>query len=106
MPNDIPTTQFEADFDAVEERQSTTFTFSGSEYSGIINARTDTDATRDPGFIREFAFSISCKVSQFSTVPNIGATFTTLNSGSYQVMERTYSADRLVIVFDLDTIHK
>ena len=107
MANDIPTAVFESDFNAVKERQATTFTFSAAEYSGIVHQRTDKDKTEDAGFIREYDLLFSVRLSQFApSAPVIGSTFSALLGKSFKVLEIIISPCQLIATYKLDTIHK
>lgn len=106
MPSDIPTDVLEADFDAVETRNETTFTFSAASYVGIVHERDDSDKTEDAGFIREYDFAISCKLSQFASAPTVGSVFSALLGKSFKVREIKISPCQLIATYKLDTIHK
>lgn len=107
MPSDIPTDQFEADFDAVSARNSVTFTHAGQTgIVGIPSERRVREQNLMPGVLEEYDFAITVLMSDFNTPPAVGDTFTALNSASYRVMSIRISPDALVGEFQLDTIHK
>lgn len=106
MPSDISTTVFEDDFDAVSDRQATTFTFSSASYVGIVHQRNDSDKTQDAGFLREYDFRIDCRLSQFASAPTIGSVFTALLGKSFKVHSIEISPCQLIATYNLETKHK
>jgi hypothetical protein len=106
MPSDFPSDQITEDFENIRDRNETTFTYSAASYSGIIETRDETDRTFDPGYLREYQFGIYCVRADFVTLPDIGDTFTNLNSGSYRVVKREFAPDGVIVLFGLDTIQK
>lgn len=96
----------DADMAAIMEMDGHRFQWNGGEYACLAGDLTNTKPNQDGGFLAEYDLTITARVVDLPSLPNVGNRVTTsLETGSFRVERVRQNHWRTLIALDLMNVN-